>query len=561
MQRFYILYFLVFMPAAVISQPNYQWSVSSGGIKQDFARSCVTDNYGNIYTAGVFSDVVDFDPGPAVFTMTSSPQESLFVTKHDSLGHLIWAKQFSGSSSQANKISLDSQGNVYLTGYFIGTVDFNPGPATYTLISAPNGYTDVFVCKLNSDGEFIWAAQTGGESNDIGYGVTTDSDGNVYVCGHFTGTADFDPASSSYTLSSAGGADCFIWKLSSAGNFVWAKTISGYSYQVGYSLGISNNNSIFITGYSYSQCDFDPGPGTYTITSQWLGDVFIGKYTINGELLWAKTFGGTQDEIGKDLEIDNSGNILLCGYFLSASVDFDPGPDSCIKNSANGPGFVTKFDSVGNFQWAHQFGGWNSSVEGITVNQNKIYFTGYFTSSVDFDPGPGEKILSSNGGTDIFICQFNANGNFECAESIGSTNGNDVGASISVFENSIYVCGHFADAMDFDPSASTSGHMANGNTDMFVAKYKSCNAIVSTPENENTLSAIKIFPNPASQFIFQSQTTEEYTAVLFSSTDAAINTFSLKNNGLIDLREYSKGIYFLKLYSGNKSYTKKIIVE
>lgn len=561
MQRFYILYLFLLISAAVISQPDYQWSVSSGGIKQDFARSCVTDNYGNIYTSGVFSDVVDFDPGPAVFTMTSSPQESLFVTKHDSLGHLIWAKQFSGTSSQANKISLDTQGNVYLTGYFIGTVDFNPGPATYTLLSAPNGYTDVFVCKLNSDGEFMWAAQTGGESNDIGYGVTTDSDGNVYVCGHFTGTADFDPASSSYTLSSAGGADCFIWKLSSAGNFVWAKALTGTSYQVGNNLKMCDENSFYIAGYTYSTCDFNPEPGVYNLSSVGAADVFIARYKTDGELVWAKIFGGTQDEINKDLAVDESGNVIVGGYFYSPKVDFDPSADSCIKYVMNGSAFVTKFDSIGNFKWAQQFGNVNTSVNGITADQNKIYFTGSFTGSFDFDPGQEVKVLTSNGGADIFICQFNANGNFECAESIGSTNGNDVGASISVFENSIYVCGHFVDAMDFDPSASTSGHMANGNTDMFVAKYENCNAIVSTPENKNTLSDIKIFPNPASQFIFQSQTTEEYTAVLFSSTGAAINTFSLKNNGLIDLREYPKGIYFLKFTSGNKSCMKKIIVE
>lgn len=561
MQRFYTLYVVLFISMAAISQPGYQWSISSGGTKQDFARSCATDNFGNVYTAGVFSDVVDFDPGPAILTMSSTIQGNLFVTKHDSLGRLIWAKQLSGTSSQAGNISLDISGNVYLTGYFTGTVDFNPGPATFTMVSSPIGYTDIFVCKLNSDGDFIWALQTGGGNNDVGYRVTTDSNENVYVCGYFSGTSDFDPSASTYTLSSAGSSDCFIWKLSPQGSFIWAKSISGVSYDVGYALEVTTDNYLFISGISSGTADFDPGAGQYTLTSKGYSDVFIGKYTLGGELLWAKMFGGDGDDVSKDLTIDYAGNIIVCGYFLSTRTDFDPGSDSCIKNSTFGQGFVTKFDSLGNFKWAHQFGSSNSSVNGIASNENKIYFTGTFSGSSDFDPGPSSNNLSANGGHDVFICQLNQSGSFDCAASFGAINGNDVGASISVFQNSMYVSGHFSDVIDFDPSALTSGHISNGNTDMFVCKFRNCDQFVFTPENENTFNDIKIFPNPSSHFIFQNSQHIEYNAVLFSNTGALLNTFTLKNNDSLNLEKYPKGIYFLKLYSGGKTYMKKIVVE
>ena len=131
------------------------------------------------------------------------------------------------------RISVDAAGNVYTTGFFSRTVDFDPGAETANLTSA--GAADIFVSKLDNAGNFVWARNMGGTSGDfdVGLGVIVDAAGNVYTTGYFNGTADFDPGAGTANLTSAGGADIFISKLDNAGNFVWALRPSRRSRQFG----------------------------------------------------------------------------------------------------------------------------------------------------------------------------------------------------------------------------------------------------------------------------------------------------------------------------------------
>src|SRR5674476_671097 len=119
---------------------------------------------------------------------------------------LVWAKNMGGASDDyVNSIAVDASGNVYTTGYFLGTVDFDPGAGTYNLTSA-GGY-DIFISKLDASGNFVWAKNMGGASDDRGTSIAVDASGNVYTTGSFRGTADFDPGAGTYNLTSAGSGD------------------------------------------------------------------------------------------------------------------------------------------------------------------------------------------------------------------------------------------------------------------------------------------------------------------------------------------------------------------
>ena len=110
-----------------------------------------------------------------------------------------WAKKIgSGSDDISNSIALDSFGNVYTTGSFIGTVDFDPGVGTFNLISL--SYQNIFISKLDASGNFVWAKNIGGALDDCGYSIFIDSSGNIYTTGVFWGTADFDPGLGTYNL-------------------------------------------------------------------------------------------------------------------------------------------------------------------------------------------------------------------------------------------------------------------------------------------------------------------------------------------------------------------------
>ena len=139
-----------------------------------------------------------------------------------------FAGQFGGTSNDyGNSIAVDASGNIYTTGYFAGTVDFDPSAGTYNLTSA--GGNDIFISKLDASGNFVWAKQLGGTNDEKGNSIVVDASGNIYTTGNFAGTVDFDPGAGTFGLASTGNYDIFISKLDASGYFVWAKKMGGTS--------------------------------------------------------------------------------------------------------------------------------------------------------------------------------------------------------------------------------------------------------------------------------------------------------------------------------------------
>jgi uncharacterized protein (TIGR03437 family) len=180
----------------------------------------VVDGSGNVYTTGFFQGTADFDPGPGVFNMTSAGGNDVFVSKLDSAGNFAWARRMGGTDSDGGDgVVVDGSGNVYTAGSFGGTVDFDPGPGVFNLTSA--GDSDIFVAKLDGDGNFVWAQQMGGTGSAFPeITIAVDAGSNVYATGGFRDTADFDPGAGVFELTSAGARDIFVAKYndhSSAG--------------------------------------------------------------------------------------------------------------------------------------------------------------------------------------------------------------------------------------------------------------------------------------------------------------------------------------------------------
>lgn len=179
-------------------------TIRIGGTGQDEGGAVATDSSGNFYITGYFNGTVDFDPGAGTTNLTSGSGDEVFVAKYDSDGDLVWAKHFnSGGNDVGTGITVDGSGNVYTTGSFLGTVDFDPGAGTANLTST--GSTDIFVVKLNSSGSYVWAVRAGGGGADAGNGIALDSSNNVHVTGNYSGNnIDFDPGAGTANLTSAG---------------------------------------------------------------------------------------------------------------------------------------------------------------------------------------------------------------------------------------------------------------------------------------------------------------------------------------------------------------------
>ncbi|HLG33517.1 MAG TPA: hypothetical protein VI757_01445, partial [Bacteroidia bacterium] len=319
--------FLILHSALFAQSPNWQWAKGIGGTGGDFGGAIAIDASGNVYTTGSFNGTVDFDPGAGIFNLTGG---GTFISKLDSTGNFIWAKAIVGTTNYyGGSIAIDpaGSGNVYTTGDFVGTADFDPGAGIFNLTAA--GGRDFFISKLDSSGNFVWAKAMGGTSDDGGHSIAIDPSGSgtVYTTGIFEGTADFDPGAGVFNLTSAGWRDIFISKLDSSGNFVWAKAMGGTGDNQGRSIAIdpAGSGDVYTTGFFYGTADFDPGAGTFNLTSAAASaDIFISKLDSSGNFVWAKQIGGTGSSGGASysIAIDASGYVYTSGGFLG-TVDFD----------------------------------------------------------------------------------------------------------------------------------------------------------------------------------------------------------------------------------------------
>lgn len=376
----------------------------------------------------------------------------LGATLHAQLS-FVWAESAGCNSisynDQGQGISCDDAGNSYVAGYFAETAVFG----SITLTS--NGPGDIFVAKLSTNGNWLWAKRAGGPNFDYGYAISTDSSGNSYVTGSYIGTADFG----AYSLTSSGNQDVFVAKLDTAGNWLWVSSAGGTSVDIGKGISLDSSGNSFVTGYFKTTAFF----GTTELTCSGTEDIFIAKLDISGNWLWAKRSGGTTDDEGRGVSTDSSGNCYVTGYFRGSS-NF-----GSLLSSMDGSKdvFIAKLDTSGNWLWARRAGGSDKDVGwGVSTNSDGIsYITGEFMYTAVY----GDTSLTSLGVEDAFIAGLDANGNWLWATRSGST-GDDRGTAISADSGgNCWVTGFYTGTVAFGSTSLTS----QGDQDVFIARLDS----------------------------------------------------------------------------------------
>jgi hypothetical protein len=298
----------------------------------------------------------------------------------------LWSAVYGGSDWDfPSAVAVDHNGDILLTGYFMGTASF--GGAAFT----SSGAYDIFVAKYSGvDGHHLWPKRLGGVNNDVSMGIAVDSANNVFVTGKFAGVIDFGGG----PLSTAGGNDMFLVKFSPSGAHMWSEKFGGSGDDTANGIAIDSSDRAILTGTFSQTVDFGGGP----LTSAGLGDVFIAKYEgTTGAYLWSQHYGSPNQEVSTGVAVDANNNVIITGYFVGP-VSFGGEVYSCIGTYDM---FVAKYSASGTYIWSKVYGGPNAQMPArMAVHGNSnIAITGNFLDSINID---GVNHVS-NGNGDIVL--------------------------------------------------------------------------------------------------------------------------------------------------------------
>lgn len=429
--------------------PNISSIISEGGTLSEGGNGIVIDSSGNIFITGYFQGTVNF----GTFSKTSNGGTDIFVAKYNSIGSLLWVQTAGGpSDDRANDIAVDSNGNVFVTGYFQGTSDFG------SISKTSAGLSDIFVTKYDSIGNPQWVQTAGGSSNDRGNSLVVDVNGYVILTGYFQGTASFG----SVTKTSSGSLDILLAKYSDSGSLEWVESTGGTSSDIGNEIAVDPSGNLYLVGEFQGTVMFE----TTTKSSAGSADIFVAKYNSSGGLLWVQTAGGQFVDRGYAIAIDANSNVFITGTFSSGTNRVYFG--TIYKTSSVGytTTFIAKYSSTGNILWVNT-GESNGSVTGKSIAVDpigNILLTGYFQDNLYFE----NESKRSAGSYDIFIVKYNNSGILSWLQTAGGPL-SDVGSSITIDANgNSFITGYFQGDANFGAISNTS----LGSTDIYVTRIQ-----------------------------------------------------------------------------------------
>lgn len=396
-----------------------------GATTTDAPHAAGTDSAGNIYIAGYFGiggnptpQSADFNPNGGG-TLTTRSGFDAYLAKYDKNGNYLWALGLGNTAANTEErcwdLAVDPAGNVYLSGAFHGSVDFNP-LGTPNIKTLPDAGTGLFLSKYNSQGINQWVVPIAANDTSVFYEAYTtvdlDKNNNVILAGNFRGSnVNFNPAGTA-ALSSTGQTDIFFASYSVNGSFNFVKRVGGTLQDIVSpgAMRIDRSGNIFFTGRISGTVDFDPGTGVTNVTG---ASMFLASYTNAGDIRFAFGMASAPGDGGHRVGFDSEQSVYVSGW-MNGTVNFNPsGSANLTANSSTADVFLAKYSNTGAYVWAHNFGAADATDQnisaGLTVDLNdNIIITGQFSgSNADFDPGAGSILLSSRGGNDCFIAKYN----------------------------------------------------------------------------------------------------------------------------------------------------------
>ena len=542
--------------------PQMTWLRHLNSTKSVQSGAIAVDKQGNVFTVGSINGTLDLDPGPGAFNAHQFPGLGLFVQVLDSNGEFKDGAVFrnlQGTGAFGTDIKVDDSGNVFITGKVGGTFDFDPGEDS-VLVQSPCSKTG-FVLKLDENLDYTWVKTFQASSqfeNSTVQSIDLGQNGDIYVCGGFSGTIDFDPGPGILTTTPSGSSDAYFVKLDPSGNLVWLRQIGGTGIDQALDLILDKQSNVYLVGYFQDTVDFAPGAGSNIVISEGKSDVFIQKWTPQGTVIWTRTTGGAEDDGAASIALDKHGNPHLNCWFQQ-SADFDPGPGQQILNAWTTLAFgaaILSLDPAGGFRWVKATAGATAvNFQDIEVDkEGEIYVSTRFNYTQDIDPGPGIQNLTSFplGNYDGLILKLDSTGNMLWWQYINCSYSAIKLADITIDQNgAVYATGSFIDSAYFELLSQIVTLVDTGTaTGSFVQKIHTTNIPLGTSPLEVNSENLTAFPNPVSDQLQLVSENEEITSVAIYNSlgcQAQVNVSGTGPSRQLDFSQLPSGLYILQV--------------
>ena len=513
---------------------EWLWAKGAGGPYDEMGVSAATDASGNVFVAGYFKS-----PSLTLgsITLTRTGNCNVFLAKYDAWGNVIWATSPPGTDYDIPyAVATDASGNVVVAGLFSSPV------ITFGSISLTNaGIEDAFVAKYDAAGKVMWAKRAGGADWDNAHGLAVDGSANVYLAGSFRSPSIIF-GSITLTNTAAGIYDAFLVKYDSGGNVLWAAAAGGPGNNLPMSLSTDQWGNVFMTGsFTGSLMTF----GSLTVANKGLDDLFIAKYNESGNVLWAKSEGGSREDNCYSVATDGAGNAYITGMFRSETITF--GTIDLWNSAGWYPTtdiFLAKYDGSGNVLWAAGAGGLqNDQANSVATDADgNVFFTGFFYS--DTATFGSTILVNTNDHSDIFLAKYDPAGSNLWALRAGGTdndNGNSVAADAT---GNIFMTGTFASPVITFGSDTLNN---SGGGDLFLARLDEN----VTDIGEFVISeSLSLFPNPATNqiTITSMHGAGDGTLTVFNPEGGQFLQQHLTGNvSPLDISSLPPGLYVVKL--------------
>ncbi|MEP7219498.1 MAG: T9SS type A sorting domain-containing protein [Bacteroidota bacterium] len=527
--KIFIPAILLVLATSAAFSQGWTFARNAGGTGDDSGDRVTLDREGNSYVTGVFSGTANFDGT----SLVGPGKSNLYLAKYGPEHQLRWANTIAYTSAPAGilatGIAIDNSGNIYLGGTF--TKDITLGGTKRNSLGA----SDMYLLKVDRDGKFIWGKTPGGNNTagqDVIAALGIDSLGNCYVTGNYDSSATFD----GITITAPRAYEMFIAKYDSSGKALWARSAGGEgAFHFGQGIFVDNMGNSYITGRFSGGLLL--GQFSFVVTDG-QQKAFIARADPDGNFVWAKQIGtGNYYGSGNDVVVDNDGKVSVCGFFRGTILLGDS------TYSSNG-GFTSaalfvQYDRNGEYLWSVRSyrDEANTLAERICVDdQGTVFSTGTFHGTVQFG---SITMTSPNASSNTFVVAFGPHGDYRLVTQVAGTNG-AFGTGIAAGGNGdCLVTGMFSNS-----ATAGSLHLQSfGGMDMFVAGFSLNGASVDNSGDEISPD-LHLYPNPAGDRVRLNGAALHGRIEIFSIDGVPFMTADDAEN--IDISTLPAGTYFVR---------------